>query len=223
MDITTMLVPNNGYSERVLTETISEISTYNYPVTQNWLKIVNTTQYDLDFEAGKLVNRTLKAYQTFEGFADFKTLIIKPSTEISIEITTRELESAERPLNELWKFGILQESSGGDMVLNGDTLGTSAASIEETGTSVSFAFTVDTTADVLHSWYNGTFDASVVVTSTEGLAEIVSCVVEEGVGTCTLTYSGTFAEADTVVLTITGGTKLGYEIADLELTDTLIA
>ncbi len=44
-----------------------------------------------------------------------------------------------------------------------------------------------------------------------------------GVGTITLDYTGTWASGDTETLTITGGTVLGYTVANKTSVDTLVA
>lgn len=80
----------------------------------------------------------------------------------------------------------------------------------------------------IHNWFNGTFAvATVEITVGDGTCAIAnsdtSVTLVNGVGTITLEYIGTWAAADTQTLTVTGGTKLGYTIANKTSVDTLIA
>jgi len=78
-------------------------------------------------------------------------------------------------------------------------------------------------AGTTHDWFYGMFNVAVSKESTAGIATIAQTVVplNAGEGTVVITHTGTWAEADTITLTITGGTQYGYAIADDTSVDTL--
>lgn len=228
MVITGMVVPTDGYGQRIFSDTITEPEDYTFVCEQNYIKLTNTSNVDIEVNVGEFTNKTLHGQQTLEVFTDFETFNVSVPEEVTINIETREYEDKDVKKKALWALNIMQNASGGDMVLSGDPVGTSAGTanagiVADGYYDVEFAFKVATTADATHTWFNGRLNTTVDVTSTSGLAEAVSCTVTEGVGTAMVRYTGEFAEADTVELTIKGGTFLGYTVADVTITDTLIA
>lgn len=82
---------------------------------------------------------------------------------------------------------------------------------------------VDSDGNV-HTWFNGSFAvAGSEVTAGDGTADTAAATVQlaAGVGTCELEYVGTWAAEDTATITVTGGTLLGFSIADATSVDTL--
>ena len=79
----------------------------------------------------------------------------------------------------------------------------------------------------LHEWFTGTFAAAATY-STAGNGEaslptdVTTVSLENGVGYINIEYTGTWAEADTQTLTITGGDKLGYSVTNKTSVDTLV-
>jgi hypothetical protein len=138
-------------------------------------------------------------------------------------------------LNEFWEYqSIVEKALNGDMalVVTPVTLGSSAAAVNDEITANN-KFTRDvevelqTTDGEVQSWLNGTFAIASSVTSTSGTLAIAGGLTEvtlkEGKGLVTLEYTGTWASGDVATLTVTGGSKLGYSIADQTSTDTLVA
>lgn len=143
----------------------------------------------------------------------------------------------KRSLKPLYDYIELQQKAmSGDLVLEAlpATTGSSAAAVNAAigGVATHFDRTVtvklkDAAGDV-HEWFNGTFAIAVVeVTAGNGTASIVggltAVTLVDGVGTVTVRYIGTWASGDTSTLTVTGGTKLGYTVANKTSVDTLIA
>jgi len=126
-----------------------------------------------------------------------------------------------------YEYMEMQEKAlNGDMVLEVTpaTLGSSAATIATRDVTVKL---LDADGNA-HSWFNGTFAIAVDdVTDGDGTSAIedsaTTVTMVEGVGTFTIEYSDTWAEADTETLTVTGGTLLGYTITDKTSVDTLVA
>ena len=79
-----------------------------------------------------------------------------------------------------------------------------------------------------HDWYNGSMDIAVTETTAgDGTSAIAASATTvtfiKGEAIVTLEYIGTWAEADTQTLTVTGGNILAYAVADKTSVDTLIA
>lgn len=84
---------------------------------------------------------------------------------------------------------------------------------------------VDSNGNV-HTWFNGELSiAGTEVTAGDGTAGTTAATVTmvNGVGTCVQRYIGTWAAADTATVTVTGGTLLGYTVANDTSVDTLVA
>lgn len=144
--------------------------------------------------------------------------LIKNKSGIQLELR-KEMELRDKAIS-------------GDMILvvSPAALGSSAAAV--TAAIAGSGFTRDVVIELqaangdVHSWFDGTFTIAIAeVTAGTGTASIVSTTAtfENGRCTITITYIGTWAAADTATLTITGGTKLGYTIANKTSVDTLIA
>lgn len=124
----------------------------------------------------------------------------------------------------------------GDIILQATpaTLGSSSAEVATAIAGEELKFTRDVelklvaTDGSVHNWYNGTMNiAATETTAGDGTSAIsesaTSVTFAKGVATVTLEYIGTWSEGDTQTLTVTGGSILGYTIADKTSVDTLIA
>jgi hypothetical protein len=135
-------------------------------------------------------------------------------------------KTLKHSLKEVYDYlGAMEKALNGDMVLTltPATTGSSAAKYTRTVT-----VTLKTAAGEVCTFLNGTFAIAVtentVGNGTSAIAGSATTVtLTEGVGTVTIEYVGTWAAGDTQTLTVTGGTKLGYTIANKTSVDTLIA
>ena len=142
--------------------------------------------------------------------------------------TTADTQAA---LSDLMKLAM-----SGDMVLKctPTTAGSSAATVaaDIAGGAGKFVrnvvVTLETAAGAVHTWFSGKRDAAAaVVTAGDGTAAITGSATDitfvAGSVTVAIDYTLTWAAADTCTLTVTGGTLLGYAVADKTSVDTLIA
>jgi hypothetical protein len=115
-------------------------------------------------------------------------------------------------------------SNASVLVVSPATLGSSAAVVNGGGFTRNVAIELQDVDGTLHDWFDGTFTVAIADTST-GTATIPSTTATfiNGRVVITITYTGTWAAADTCTLTITGGTKLGYTVSNKTSVDTLIA
>ena len=124
---------------------------------------------------------------------------------------------------------IFGKALSGDLVLqvSPGTLGSSAAVANVAGFTRQVSVKLTTANGELHNWFNGTFAIAVTKSSTAGTVTIAgglaNVTLVNGVGVVTLNYAGTWIAADTTTLTVTGGTKVGYTVANKTSVDTLIA
>lgn len=129
---------------------------------------------------------------------------------------------------------IMASAMSGDIALRitPATLGSSAAAVAAAIAGDAEKFTRDVlvelvnTAGTVHTWFNGSLAvAGSETTAGDGTADTSEETVTmvDGVGTCTLEYIGVWAAADTATVTVTGGTILGYTVANKTSVDTLIA
>ena len=114
------------------------------------------------------------------------------------------------------------------------TIGSSAADILAAIVGENLKYTRDIKLKLIaidgstHDWYNGAMNIAVTETTagdgTSTIADNQTTVTFiNGEATVTVEYIGTWAEADTQTLTITGGNILGYAITNKTSIDTLIA
>lgn len=228
MNITTLVVPTDGYAQRIISDTFSESFEVTFPQTQHYLSITNPLDADIVVNVGKYDNKTVHRYETWTCETDFDAFTVNIPVEATITIETREYESRYTPQETIWIQNIQQFKSAGDIVITGTNLGSSAgtvnAAIVASGyADVDISFVVEKADTTLHDWWNGRFNATLDVTSESGAGTVVACNVAAGVGTATVRYTGEFAEGDTAELTIEGGTFFGYTVADGTATDTFIA
>lgn len=146
-------------------------------------------------------------------------------------------KTLKHSLKEVYDYlGAMEKALNGDMVLTltPATTGSSAAAVAAAigGSAAKFTRTVTVTlktaAGEVCTFLNGTFAIAVTEnTAGNGTSAIAgsatTVTLTEGVGTVTIEYIGTWATGDTQTLTVTGGTKLGYTIANKTSVDTLIA
>lgn len=131
------------------------------------------------------------------------------------------------------RAALIEKALQGDMVLvvTPATDGSSAAAITAAILADGkFVRTVhvelQTAAGEVHTWYDGTFAAAgTEVTAGDGTAPTAAATVAlvNGAGDIDQEYIGAWAAADTATVTITGGTKLGYTIANKTSVDTVVA
>ena len=122
---------------------------------------------------------------------------------------------------------------GADILLVCDpaTLGSSAAAVATAIAGDGFSRVVAITlvdSDGNRIFSDGTFAVAVVATTAgDGAANILDSETTidlvNGVGSVTIEYTATWAEADTAALTVTGGTVAGVTVANKTSVDTLIA
>jgi hypothetical protein len=145
-------------------------------------------------------------------------------------------KTLKHSLKEVYGYlGAMEKAINGDMVLTltPATTGSSAAVATAIGGSAAkftrtVTVTLKTAAGEVCTFLNGAFAIAVTeVTAGNGTSAIAgsatTVVLTEGVGTITIEYIGAWAAGDTQTLTVTGGTKLGYTIANKTSVDTLIA
>lgn len=118
----------------------------------------------------------------------------------------------------------------GDLILRvtPDVLGSSAADVN--AAIAGDGFTRDVlvelvnTAGDIHTWFNGTFAVAATKTGAGAVAMgNANVTLSQGAGVCTITYTGAWVEGNAATVTVTGGTKLGYAVANETSIDTLIA
>jgi hypothetical protein len=110
------------------------------------------------------------------------------------------------------------------------TLGSSAAAVNTAIGGDGFTRDVaiqllDGDSEIVRS--NGSFAIAATKDSTSGTVtiedDLTSINLVDGEATVTLVYAGTWADADTCTLTVTGGTVAGNTVADKTSVDTLVA
>lgn len=133
------------------------------------------------------------------------------------------------------QLNAMADANSGDIVLAATpaTLGSSAAAVAAAiaGDDEKFTRTVTVTLKntegTLNRWFTGTFAIAVAKSSTGGTVAIADSATTvslvRGTGTVVLEYTGTWAEADTTTLTVTGGTVNGVTLGDKTSVDTLVA
>lgn len=120
-------------------------------------------------------------------------------------------------------------SAASVLIVTPATLGSSAAAVNTAIAGAGFTRTVvielQASDGTLHDWFDGDFTVAIAKTSTSGAVTIPSTTATfvNGRVSIVITYTGTWATADTVTLTITGGTKLGYTVSNKTSVDTLVA
>lgn len=128
------------------------------------------------------------------------------------------------------------KAMSGDIVLvvSPAALGSSAAAVNAAIAGADAKFSRDIVIELqaangdVHSWFDGTLAiADTEVTAGSGTVSIAGSItvatLVNGRAVVTLEYIGAWAAADTATLTVTGGTILGYNIANKSSTDTLVA
>lgn len=128
---------------------------------------------------------------------------------------------------------MIQAILEGDIILSCDpaTLGSSAAAVTTAIAGDGFTRDVDiylkdTSGNPI--LYNGTLAIAVTETTAgDGTSAIVgggsTVQMTNGVGSVSIQYVGTWAEADTQTLTVTGGTIAGKSVTNKTSVDTLVA
>ena len=127
----------------------------------------------------------------------------------------------------------MNEAMSGDIVLKctPTALGSSAADIAAAVLADGYferevEISLVNAAGEVHTWFNGQLSVAGSETNAgDGTADPTAAKVTlvNGVGTCIFRYLKTWATGDIATLTITGGTILGYTIANKTSVDTLIA
>jgi hypothetical protein len=129
-------------------------------------------------------------------------------------------------------YTVLTNALSGQLVLSitPATVGNSAAAVTTAIAGAGFSRNVtialvDASSNI-HTWFDGTFAITIADTATgaaaiRGGASVATFV--NGVALITIDYTGTWASTNTSTFTITGGTKLGFTVADKTSVDTLIA
>lgn len=233
-NVTSVVTTTDGYLTRSATvNALVDADTYVFPLEQDYVKIVNnSTAYDIHLNIGKYYNLTVHPQQTFEADVDFTSFNVYGDGTASFTYTTKEYNDTTLTIDDLWdKMAIRDLTESGDMILASTDATTSAGTINTAIAGVNKKYTktisveLQNTATTKHAWFNGNFAVSVDVTSTAGIATLTSeyLTLSAGAGTITLELTGTWAEADEIDVTITGGTQYGYAIADEVNNDTLAA
>lgn len=138
-------------------------------------------------------------------------------------------------LKDLWEYmEQLENALKGDLVAEcaPATTGSSATTVQADIAGAEGKYTRDVTVSLkdsdgnIQTWFNGSLDIAVTeVTVGDGVSAIAGGLTEvqltEGVGSVTIEYTGTWAAADTQTLTVTGGTILGYSVANKTSVDTI--
>jgi hypothetical protein len=127
------------------------------------------------------------------------------------------------------------KAMSGDIVLTitPATCGSSAAAIATAIAGAAKKFTrqvvveLKTSAGKRHTWFDG--DLAIAATE-DGEASIIAIAanaqkvsLKKGKGLVTLEYTGVWAEGGKGTLTVTGGTILGYTVANKTSVDTVVA
>lgn len=215
-----------------------DFDTYVFPNWQNYIRITNNGEFDLLLVAGKYTHTIIHPGDTFAADVDFKSFDIKAlkaGDEDVCEFTfvTKEYGSTDVDVNKFWELSLRRNAAGdGDMVLTSADKTTAAATINSSiaGANkkheVEFTVTLKNTAGTTtHDWFNGNFEIAVETDSTAGIIAIKNdlkiITMLDGVGKVTLVYTGTWVATDVVTLSITGGNRYGFTVADKDITDTL--
>jgi hypothetical protein len=159
--------------------------------------------------------------------------------------TNKFVDPTKWPWNKIFKKEIMEEvakpwniiadAMSLDIALSATpaTLGSSAAAVNAAIAGAEEKFTrevivkLTNTEGDTHSWYTGTFAIAVAKSSTSGVVaiadEATTVDIINGIGTVVLEYTGTWAEADTTTLTVTGGTVQSVALGNKTSIDTLVA
>lgn len=132
------------------------------------------------------------------------------------------------------EYELVKDALEGKVVLiaTPSTLGSSAAAVNTAiggaGFTRDVVLTVKTASGgSVHSWYNGTLTCSIAEsTAGNGTASIggaTSVTFANGVATVTITYTGTWAAADTCTFTVSSINIAGKSLSNVTSVDTLVA
>lgn len=160
------------------------------------------------------------------------------TTNKTIDLTKKPFKTTIKP--EVMKpyadvINVICDAMSLDIALSATpaTLGSSAAAVNAAIAGAEKKFTrevivkLTNTEGDTHSWYTGTFAIAVAKSSTSGVVaiadEATTVDIINGIGTVVLEYTGTWAEADTTTLTVTGGTVQSVALGNTTSIDTLVA
>lgn len=208
---------------------------YTFPITQNYIKVVNNGDYDLVLNAGKYTNTIIHPSDTFAAFSDFDSFEIYSVGGVSaFVLTTKELETTPvDTISTLWRYMAERDKAGtGDIVANASNLTSSAGTIntaitgDDKKSETEFTITLKNTAgNTTHEWFSGTMPVSVAKTSTAGIVAIEDgadhVTFVDGVGKIKVVMTGTWKSGDVVTLKVLANDVMGFAVAEKSITDTL--
>ena len=232
INVVNLIPTTDGFLTRSVTnDSEIESDVYKYPIEQDYIKFTNQGDNDIFLGLAGYENTVVHGRGVFETRANFKEFTVRASKG-SIQFTAVTKEYNDTPLNQndLWQLMETRDKTeSGDMILVAANATTSAGAINAAiaGVDKKYDRTVDikltNTAGTTHEWFYGMFNVAVTKVSVDGIATISQTVVplNAGVGTVVITHTGTWAENDTITLTITGGKQFGYPISNDTSVDTL--
>ena len=232
INVVNVVATTDGFLTRSVTnDSEVESDVYKYPIEQDYIKFTNQGDDDIFLSLAGYENTVVHGSGVFETRANFKEFTVLASKG-SIQFTAVTKEYNDTPLNQndLWQLMETRDKTeSGDMILVAADATTSAGTINAAIAGVNKKYTrtvnikLTNTAGTTHEWFYGMFNVAVTKESTAGIATIAQTVVplNAGVGTVAITHTGTWAQGDTITLTITGGKQYGYAVADDTSVDTL--
>ena len=230
-----------GLSREITDDATVDAETYVCPTVQGFIEVTNSGDFDLLLKVGGFSHTIIHPGDTFRGKTEFRSFEVKifddldPLEEDTCEFTAIVTEDEEILVNERHYFELATqlEDIDGDMVLTSSNKTTSAATINaetigEDGDGyydVKYEVVLKDTSNTTHTWFNGNFAIEVETDSEAGKVEVKGgypvITLIEGEGEITIRYTGEFEQGEVITLTVIGGEKYGYPVADLEITDTL--
>lgn len=232
VNVTAVSYSDDGYLTR--RNTVNALITkdvYVFPAEQDYISITNNGTTDIIINVGNYDNIRIHTLQTWANNVDFTQFdVIATEKTTSFTYVTKEKETTPVTISGLWSLMAIRDKClAGDMVLvtanattSAGTINTAIAGVNKKYTKT-VTFTLKTAADATHTWFNGVFPVAVTKVSTAGIISTAHAYITlvDGVGTIDVIMTGTWAQNDTVTVTVTGGTKYGYTIANKASVDTL--
>lgn len=205
---------------------------YEFPVEQDYLKIVNNGSYDIHLNVGGYLNYTIHPTQKFENSVNFTSFTINSDADTqSFTYTSKETDLTPVTVSELWeRMKIRDQAESGDVINNTTNDTTSAGTINTAIAGVNgkysrdVVFTLKNTGGTTHTWYNGVAPVTVSKVSTAGVVVIADgayATFIDGVATVAIEMTGTWESGDTVTVTVPAFVTYGYTVASKANVDTL--
>lgn len=233
VNVTNVVKSTDAFLTRSATvNAMIDSDTYVFPIEQDYLKIVNGGSYDIHITVGSYINYTIHPTQKFENTVNFTQFTVYSDADTqAFTYTSKEKNKTVVDVNELWeRMSIRDKTASGDLINNTTNATTSAGTINTAIAGVNkkysrnVVFTLKTTGGTTHTWYNGVAPVTVAKSSTAGVVVIADgayATFVDGVATVAIEMTGTWAQNDTVTVTIPAFVTYGYTVAQKANVDTL--